>query len=173
MNSVAVRGRGGVYFVPYAQLGTLQRLNRLIADLPTPTLPASSERHPFLYASGVIDRPAAKKTLAVALHTGIMDEVDAAKEKLERFTAMDEGTVRPDTILERVNEFRQVRQKAAAYADLIGLQQESVISAVRALEERAMAVVMKGDVLLDPESLASGTPSLRSVGAQTPPLPPS
>ena len=64
----------------------------------------------------MIDRPAAKKTLAVALHAGIMDEVDAARKKLEHFTAMDEGTVRPDTILERVNEFRQVRQKAAAYA---------------------------------------------------------
>jgi len=67
-----------------------------------------------------------------------------------------------------VNAFRQVRQKAAAYADLIGLQQESVISAVKALKERALAVVMKGDVMLDPESLASGTPALKSVGAQTP-----
>ncbi len=124
---------------------------------------------PFLYTSRVIDRPATKETLAVALYAGIMDEVDAARKKLERFTAMDEGTVRPDTILERVNEFRQVRQKAAAYADLIGLQQESVISAVKALEERALAVVMKGDVMLDPECLATGTLALRSVGAQTPP----
>ncbi len=42
MNSVAVRGRGGVYFIPYSQLDALQRLNRFIADLPTPSLPAIS-----------------------------------------------------------------------------------------------------------------------------------
>ena len=58
-----------------------------------------AERCSFLYASGAIARPAAKKTLAVALHAGSMDEEDAARKKLERFTAMDEGTVRPDTIL--------------------------------------------------------------------------
>ena len=39
-------------------------------------------------------QPAAKKTLAVALHAGSMDEEDAAGKQLERLTAMDEGTVR-------------------------------------------------------------------------------
>ncbi len=70
-----------------------------------------------------------------------------------------------------MNEFRQVRQKAAAYADLIGLQQESVISAVKALEARAMEVVMRGGVMLDPESLERGTPALRSVQVAPPPAP--
>ena len=59
---------------------------------------------PAGHLTGDRPRPATKETLAVALHAGIMDEVDAARKKLERFTAMDEGIVRPDTILERVNE---------------------------------------------------------------------
>ena len=81
---------------------------------------------------------------------------------------MDEGTVRPDTILERVNEYRQVRVKAAAYADLIRLQQESVISAVKALEARAMEVVMRGGVMLDPESLERGQPAFRQIAPPAP-----
>ena len=165
MNSVAVRGRGGVYFVPYTELDTLQRLNRFIADLPTPSLPAGSERRPFLYASGVIDRPATKRQLAVALHAGIMDEVDATRKKLERFTEQEDGSVRPATILERLTEFRQIKVKAAAYADLCGLQQESVANAIKALEARAMEVVMKGDVMLDPETLDSDTPALKPVAS--------
>lgn len=174
MSSVAVRGRGGVYFVPYKELDALQRLNRFIADLPTPSLPASSERRPFLYASGVIDRPASKQQLAVALHAGIMDEVDAARKKLERFTEMEEGTVRPTTILERLAEFRQVKAKAAVYADLCGLQQESVANAIKALEARAMEVVMKGDVVLDPETMDSERPTVKPAvtpasAATTPP----
>ncbi len=165
MNSVAVRGRGGVYFVPYSQLDALQRLNRFIADLPTPSLPAGSERRPFLYASGVIDRPASKRQLAVALHAGIMDEVDAARKKLERFVDQEAGSVRPTTILERLAEFRQVKAKALVYADLCGLQQERVATAIKALEARALEVVMKGDVVLDPETLDGETPAFKPVAA--------
>jgi len=165
MNSVAVRGRGGVYFVPYSQLDALQRLNRFIADLPTPSLPPASERRPFLYASGVIDRPASKRQLAVALHAGIMDEVDAARKKLERFVDQEAGSVRPNTILERLAEFRQVKAKAAVYADLCGLRQERVATAIKVLEARALEVVMKGDVVLDPETLDSETPAFKPVAA--------
>lgn len=169
MRSVAVRGRGGVYFVPYTELRTLERLNRLVADLPTPTLPATSERRPFLYATGVIDRPAAKKSLAVALHAGIMDEVDAAAKKLARFTAMDAGTVRPETMVERLQEVRAVRTKAAAYTDLIGLQQERVVAALATLEAQALEVVVKGDVMLDPTSV--DTPEVAFIPASTSALP--
>jgi hypothetical protein len=165
--SVAVRGRGGVYFIPYQQLAVLQRLNRFIAELPTPTLPATSERRPFLYASGVIDWPGAKRQLAVALHAGIMDEVDASRKKLERFMAEDYGTVKPETMLERLAEFRAVHTKANAYADLVGLQQESIIASLKVLEAKAMQVVMQGDVVIDPESVASDMPTLKSVAPST------
>lgn len=163
MQSVAVRGRGGVYFVPYRELDTLERLNRLIADLPTLAVPAASERRPFLYATGVIDRPAAKRSLAVALHAGMMDEVDAAAKKLARFTAMEAGTVRQATIVERVQDVRAVRAKAAAYADLLGLQHERVTTALATLEAHALAVVMKGEVVIDPASL--NTPEVAFIPA--------
>lgn len=171
MNSVATRGRGGVYFVPYNELDTLQRLNQLIGELPTPGLPTTSPRRPFLYPSGVIDRPAAKRQLAVALHAGIMDEVDAATKKLHRFTAQAEGTVRADTLLERLAEFRRVKQKASTYADLIGLQQESVQESLRALEKEAMQVVLAGDVELDPQTIASEAPTVRPSAKATPAAP--
>jgi hypothetical protein len=43
------------------------------------------------------------------------------------------------------------------------LQQESVVSALQSLESKALEVVMKGDVVLDPESLEAETPALKPV----------
>ena len=56
-----------------------------------------------------------------------------------------------------MNGFPQVQAKAAAHAALIRLQQESVVSVVKTLEARALEVVMRGGVMLDPEMLDSAT----------------
>ena len=117
LNSVATRQRGGVYFVPYDQLRAVQQLHALIAALPTPTLPADSPHRPYLYASGVVDRPQAKRSLAVALHAGIMDEVAHAAQRLKVCMERPHGTVQADTMFQRLAEFRRVREKATAYAE--------------------------------------------------------
>jgi len=96
--------------------------------------------------------------------------VDAAAKKLARFTAMDAGTVRQDTIVERMHEVRAVRAKAAAYADLIGLQQERVVAALATLEAQALEVVVKGDVMVDPDSLTG--PEVTFIPAPAPAIVP-
>lgn len=163
MNSVATRNRGGVYFVPLAERATLTRLNKFIADLPTPHLEEGSPRRPFMYAAGVIDRPAAKRQLSVAVHAGILDEVEAVAKRLERFTGQDDKSVKGNTIVDRMREFHKVKTKAQSYADLCGLQAESILSVVKKLETQALNIVLADDQEIDPETINTPTPRLRPV----------
>ena len=143
MQAVSLRDKGGLYFVPVSQHDALERLRALLTSLPT-----AGNEHPDFFAMPVLDQEQVKHQMARAVHSGMMAEVAAMSMNLERFTQAKDGTVKPETVAERLVAYRRLREKAEVYADLLGLQQDAVVSAVNDLERQARRIVLS-DTLVE------------------------
>ncbi|HET8632170.1 MAG TPA: hypothetical protein VFL91_32490, partial [Thermomicrobiales bacterium] len=119
--------------------GALGRLRRFVADLPV-----RAGHEPFLLALPQPDVNAARRQLARAAHAGFLDELAALDADLQRFLDAPPGTVRTGTIAQRLAAFRAFRERADAYALLLGMRQERIASALDELTAKARAVVLKG-----------------------------
>lgn len=67
----------------------------------------------------------------------------------ENFVKKGAGTVKPETIAEQLKQFKALRTKAEAYAELLQIKAEGLIAATERLEQTARAVVVKGMVAVE------------------------
>jgi hypothetical protein len=147
LSAVPLRPKGGLYFIPESRHADLERLRQLLEGLPT-----QGNDRPGLYALGVVDRDQAKRQLARAVHTGLMQEVTAMQDNLQRFTTAKASTVKSQTIAERLLTYRYLKDKVTAYADLLGMQQEAIQRAISDMERQARSIILADQV--DPMLLA-------------------
>jgi hypothetical protein len=139
MSATCLRREGGVYFVPAGERESLGRLRALFARLPQ--LP---EREPFVCALGVPDAKETRRSLAVAVHAGVMDEIGLMRSDLVRVAEGGEK-VREKTVEQRLIAYKRMRAKAELYQDLLGMRQGEVSAAVAALEAQARRLLMSDD----------------------------
>jgi hypothetical protein len=139
MSATCLRREGGVYFVPAGERESLGRLRELFARLPQ--LP---EREPFVCALGVPDANETRRSLAVAVHAGVMDEIGLLRSDLVRVAEGGEK-VREKTVEQRLLAYKRMRAKAELYRDLLGMRQGEVSAAVAALEAQARRLLMSDD----------------------------
>jgi hypothetical protein len=161
LQAVTLRDGGGFYFVPISQRDTLLRLRTFVADLPV-----REGQAPFMLVLPQIDVQSARRQLAHAAHTDFMDELAAMEKDLQRFLDAKPGTVKAQTIAERLVAFRLTREKAHAYLDLMGMRQESIVKRLDDLTAKAKTIVLNGTI----SDAADEAPSDQEVG--NPPDPP-
>jgi hypothetical protein len=143
MNAIPLRRAGGVYFVPHKEREPLMRLRSLLTDIPQlPELP------PFVCALGVPDALETRRSLAKAVHAGLLDEIGSLRGDLERLMAGGER-VREKTIAQRLSLYQRLRAKAGMYQELLGMQQDQVRAAIRELEAEARQLLTAGDHIAD------------------------
>lgn len=133
LDAVTLRDQGGLYFVPVQQQDALERLAALLADLPT--LGASA---PMLLMLPVINVGAAAVQLRQVAEEDMLREIEAAGEDLSRFNA---GTVKRNTVMERLAAFARLKDKIALYAETVGMRRERLDVDMARLEAQVRALL--------------------------------
>lgn len=136
MNAVSLRKEGGIYFVPHAERQQIDLAKQLIASLPT-----TAQHQPYLVALPVHNTDVAKADVALAIHHGFLDELRNMESDLDRFAQAEPGTVRPDTIANRLLQYKFVKEKVGMYATLLSMQQDTILKGLEALAQKAQAIV--------------------------------
>jgi hypothetical protein len=138
MSAVSLRQAGGVYFVPASEKDALLRLRHLIADIPQVT-----DSGAFVCALGVPDAAEAKRSLSKAVHAGLLDEINSLRGDLAR---LSESGARPrdKTIAQRLAVYKQLREKAEMYRELLGMRQDQVRAGIAELESDARNLLTGG-----------------------------
>ena len=137
MNAVSLRREGGVYFVPYAERHQIELAKELIASLPT-----TAFYKPYLLAIPVINSEVAKADVALAIHHGFLDELKALASDLDRFAEAEPGSVRSETISNRLLQYQFVKEKVGMYATLLSMQQDDIVRGLEALTHKAKEIVL-------------------------------
>jgi hypothetical protein len=138
MDAVNLRQGGGVYFVPASERDSLVRLRQLVASIPQ--LP---ESEPFICALGVPDAVETRRSLAKAVHTGLIDEINSLYADLKRLMEGGER-VREKTIAQRLQVYQRIKAKVGMYQDLLCMQQDQVRASIGALETEARNLLTGG-----------------------------
>ncbi len=146
MQPLSLREGGGYYFVPSTETERLRALDELGRDLPY-----TGERKPLLVALPQYDPEA----LADAAEQSFMDEIANLKTDLQRFVGAEPGSVKPETIQARLDDYRALGSKLAFYAEMLGCKHNKMQGEVAELERRAMAVVLRKGAKPAPEPAAS------------------
>jgi hypothetical protein len=137
MNAVGLRKEGGVYFVPNAERHQIELAKELIASLPT-----TASHRPYLLAIPVINSEVAKADVALAIHYGFLDELKSLASDLDRFAQADPGTVRSETISNRLLQYKHVKEKVGMYATLLSMQHDDILKGLEALTSKAREIVL-------------------------------
>ena len=148
-STVKVRDAGGVYFVAAQDEATLRRLQQLIQQLPL----EGNGPAPCLILLPVPDEKRAKAELALAVQRGFLAELHVAGTKLEDLRGKSKQ-IGASTIAARLIQVRQIRDRAATYADLLGMQQEVIQQSVERLTQRAQQFLEDVDGDEEPETVA-------------------
>src|SRR5215216_6168335 len=137
MNAVSLRKEGGVYFVPQAERHQIELARELIASLPT-----TASYKPYLLAIPVINNDVAKADVALAIHHGFLDELKALASDLDRFAQAQPGSVRSETISNRLLQYQHVKERVGMYATLLSMQQDDIVKGLEALTSKAREIVL-------------------------------
>jgi hypothetical protein len=114
-------------------------LRLLVAGIPQ--LP---ESEPFFCTLGVPDAVETRRSLAKAVHTGLIDEINSLYGDLKRLREGGER-VREKTIAQRLQVYQRVKAKVEMYQDLLCMQQDQVRASIVALETEARHLLTSGD----------------------------
>jgi len=135
LQAVPLRQAGGVYFVPRSRCEPLGRLRALLSGLPH-----EPGQAPFLCALGVPDVRETRRSLARAVHAGLLDELKGLEHDLAELQ-QQAGLVRAQTVTQRLLTYRRLKEKAQLYRDLLDCQQGEIQGAVGALEHAAQQLL--------------------------------
>lgn len=160
LSPVDMGTKGGCYFVLADQEDAVDRLARLVAALPT-----TSRYKPFMTVLGVPDEAQWRKQLTKATKVKLDADLHAMRLDLQRFIDAKPGTVKGETIAARLVEYRQLKERAITYRDLLGLWTQDIEQGVVELQAAA-AAVLTSDVLL--VTAASAAPAEAAPAEITP-----
>jgi hypothetical protein len=138
VSAVSLRRAGGVYFAPAAEKDALLRLRQLIADIPQ-----VADSGAFVCALGVPDAAEAKRGLSKAVHAGLLDEINSLRGDLARLSESGART-REKTIGQRLAVYKQLKEKAEMYRELLGMRQDQVRAGIAELESEARNLLTGG-----------------------------
>lgn len=152
--SFSLRREGGVYFVPEGKRDTVLGLRAFFATL-TDACPAGTA---FALTLPQLDLGGARAQLSVAAHAAMEEEIARTETYLtDAFVNAKPGTVRPASIAKQIENFKQMRAKADAYRELLGMRQENISASLDRLTDLARAVITKAaDAVNEEEDAAAG-----------------
>jgi hypothetical protein len=138
LGAISLRPGGGLYFVPADQGQALMQLRHMLEALPT-----DGVSEPFMVVQGVPDEKQTKRQLAKATHAGFLDEIAALAADLDRVLASRKAET--TTLAARLAAYKQVAAKVQTYADLLGMQHDSIQQSLGTLRDKAMEVLMASE----------------------------
>jgi hypothetical protein len=86
-----------------------------------------------------------------------MDEIRAMAADLERFVDAKPGTVKSETIADRIQQYKDVKNKVSMYATLLSMHQTDIIKELDGLTEKAKAIVLGGKGSSSPTGTTKST----------------
>jgi hypothetical protein len=160
MDASAMRKEGGTYFIPYMRktntgeqlcsVPELQRLKDLI-ELQLPAAP-NQENMSSLSTFPVIDTKKTRRQMAELAHRSFLGELIALKKDLARFEAQLQkktttkkgkvkyGKVKEETILARLNDYKNMRTKMELYQTTLDMRQDELQTALADLVKTASSL---------------------------------
>lgn len=135
--AVAVESGSGVWFVPVEREYAVSRIEKFVAALPGASHCRVREN---------IDWPRTRAALSEAALDDLLAEVRRIETELagmEEQTDANPGSLRATTARGLVQEMLAVKNKAAYYADTLGMRQERLDGDLNALARRAKAIAVK------------------------------
>jgi hypothetical protein len=138
MSAVSLRRAGGVYFVPASENEALVRLRQLISSIPQ-----VADSGAFVCGLGVPDAAEARRGLSKAVHSGLVDEINSLRGDLARLSESGART-REKTITQRLVIYKQLKEKAEMYRELLGMRQDQVRAGIAELESEARNLLTGG-----------------------------
>ncbi len=131
-NSITVREKGGVYFVPRQALDTVAKLRALCGQIPGAVFNRLR----------IADEPEEREDMLKTAGAEIEAELaDAEKEMQEINDKAKEGKIRGDTIDRRIKTFGEIKAKALAYKDLLNFKAEDVEERLNKLQNQAAVLL--------------------------------
>ena len=153
MQSVSVRDRGGVYFVPDAHAARLSTLGTALARMPTRTGEA-----PVMLQIPVPNIDVLQAQIRQAAEVDLQAQLDAAETDLTRFEDKTEtsGTVRQTTVQARLAQYARLREQISLYVDTLGVRDERMTTTIDDLDRRAQRLL---GVVVERQERAMGAPA--------------
>lgn len=134
---ISVEAGTGVWFVPASQEATIGKLERLVRGL------AAENAGVHLRVRENIDWPRTRAALAEAATDDILAEIARARAELERFEGQQgekPGSVKIGTVKGLLAEFLAIQDKAALYAETVGLRRARLDEELTGLGARALDI---------------------------------
>lgn len=148
MDAANLKHSSGTYFVPVDKLAELQQMKELIEEKLPSTL--GDVHKSSLSAFPMIDRPSTKKQLSNLAYNSLIADIEALEKNLSRFSEQKESTtpkrgkpatVRKETVLERLRQYKAMKAKVMLYNEKMGIRQDELISRLATLEKAARSLV--------------------------------
>ena len=135
--ALRVRDNGGVYFLPVSEAETRTRLRDLMSRMQ------SMGQRVRLTMQSAFDVPSEKLELQQDIGASLIASLDAEVAELDRLLSPEEGkgAVRRTTLEDRVTRFRDLKERALGYRDLIQLNVVDVEAGLEALTKRVEALL--------------------------------
>lgn len=136
MQAVRLNSNGGYYFVSAEYADKVEALHTVVT-----TWNQIAGGDAFLLALPQFDLAAAKTQLAQASHRALEAEVANLARELGDLCDAEPGTVRQSTVVRKLALYKQVREKARMYAELLDLRKEAIEQQLDGLANRATTIV--------------------------------
>lgn len=139
INSSAMREKGGTYFVPRGHETEIQRLKDLI-ELELPAAPGQRNAS-SLSAFPMINTKQTKSHMAALAHKSFVADLATLKTDLARFEEqikktsktfknghVHRGRVKEETIVARLQQYKDMKNKIVLYQETLGMRQEELVA---------------------------------------------
>lgn len=123
LRSVSVRQRGGIYFIPQADVSMVEKLEKLL-----PVIPGSND---FLVAPQ-IDTERSKR----AIYKAFVESLKNRMADFEKDLDADGGLQRKSAIIDRLNEFKTIKGEIEFYKEALSFQVEGLATALDDLTKK-------------------------------------
>jgi len=123
MNSIQLREMGGIYFVPIINEEKLNLIEEGLNEISPESV---------FYLLPIYDEPKTKNNLQNAFQEDFKKEIETMADELEKRIEAD--NTRPGTFQNRLQEYKEFRERAKAYEDLLSFKASDIHKTIDKLE---------------------------------------
>lgn len=140
--AITLRDRGGVYFIPAQHMDVVHKLKHGLVESVLAKMPGSAGSYFDAYT--IKSAPEHIQTMTRSVTHDIEEELAAAEKDLAEIQEkiQKKEKVRGDTLDRRIADFGKIREKARAYADLLGMKQEVTLERLEKLQSSVLELAM-------------------------------
>jgi hypothetical protein len=132
MNSIQLREMGGIYFIPIINEEKLNLIEEGLKEISPESV---------FYLLPIYDEPKTKNSLQNAFQEDFKKEIETMAAELEKRIEAD--STRPGTFQNRLQEYKEFRERAKAYEDLLSFKAGDIHKTINKLEAKVKEALLK------------------------------